>query len=344
MHYSTPQAKHGVSALQCCDRSLRFNFPIHMTKLPDTAPLATPSAVQHAVQHDYKPARSEFLTVRGLRAHVRHWGDPAAPMLFMLHGWMDVSASFQFVVDYLQQDWHVIAPDWRGFGLSERSGRDGYWYPDYLADLEAILQHYSPGAPIRLLGHSMGGNVAMLYAGIRPQRIAKLINLEGFGMPDRRPEEAPAHYANWLDQLRTPARMGDYATQQDVARRLQSNNPRLTDARAAFLAQYWSAQNAQGRWEILGDPLHKNSNPVLFRVAEMLACWQQITAPVLWIEAADTALLNKFGDKAAARAELDRRRSHLAQVQTMCFADAGHMLHHDQPALLAQAIENFLKE
>src|SRR5450830_2042280 len=122
----------------------------------------------------HKAARSEFLPLRGLRAHVRHWGEPEAPLLFMLHGWMDVSASFQFVVDHLQREWHVIAPDWRGFGLSERSGRDGYWYPDYLADLDALLSFYSPQAPVRLLGHSMGANVAMMYSGIRPQRIEKL--------------------------------------------------------------------------------------------------------------------------------------------------------------------------
>jgi pimeloyl-ACP methyl ester carboxylesterase len=292
----------------------------------------------------YRVSSSEFLALRGLRHHIRQWGDPAAPRLFMLHGWMDVSASFQFVVDCLQRDWHVIAPDWRGFGLSERSARDGYWFPDYLADLEAILHHYSADAPVRLLGHSMGANAAMMYAGIRPERVAKLINLEGFGMPDTRADEAPAHYARWLDQLRAPARLNDYATQRDVMTRLQRTNPRLTDQRAAFLAQHWSAQNAQGRWEILGDPLHKNSNPVLFRAAEMLACWQRIVAPTLWVEAEDTVIVEMFGGKAEARAEFDRRRAHIAGAQTVRIAEAGHMLHHDQPALLAQLIEDFLAE
>jgi pimeloyl-ACP methyl ester carboxylesterase len=292
----------------------------------------------------HKTSSSEFLPIRGLRAHIRHWGDPAAPRLFMLHGWMDVSASFQFVVDCLCAEWHVIAPDWRGFGLSERSGRDAYWYPDYLADLEAILLHYSPQEPVRLLGHSMGANVATMYAGIRPGRIARLINLEGFGLPDTRPDDAPVHYARWLDQLRTPPRLQGYATQQQVALRLQKNNPRLTDERAAFLARHWSAQNAQGRWEILGDPMHKNRNPVLFRAAEMLACWQRITAPTLWVEADETTIADKFGNKAEARAELDRRLAHIPHAQTARIADAGHMLHHDQPALLAQMIERFLLE
>jgi pimeloyl-ACP methyl ester carboxylesterase len=304
--------------------------------------MKTPAMLSESIAVMHKPARSEFLPIRGLRMHIRQWGDAAAPRLFMLHGWMDVSASFQFVVDHLQRDWHVIAPDWRGFGLSERSGRDGYWFPDYLADLEAILLHYSPHEAVRLLGHSMGGNVATMYAGIRPDRIARLINLEGFGVADRSPQDAPGHYAHWLDQLGTPARMQDYASQADVVRRLQKNNPRLTDARAEFLAQYWSAQNAQGRWEILGDPLHKNSNPILFRAAEMLACWQRITAPVLWVEGTEPRTGNTYGSKTEARAEFDRRRAHIAQVQSVCLDDAGHMVHHDQPEQLAHMIENFL--
>src|SRR5687768_5300558 len=106
-------------------------------------------------------SRSEFITVRKLRYHIRHWGNPGARKVFMLHGWMDVSASFQFVVDSLKQDWHVIAPDWRGFGLSDPLPADTPWFPDYLADLDAILDHYSEGEPALLVGHSMGGNVVM---------------------------------------------------------------------------------------------------------------------------------------------------------------------------------------
>jgi hypothetical protein len=85
-------------------------------------------------------SRSEFITLRGLRTHVRQWG-AGAPKLFMLHGWMDVAASFQFLVDAFQRDWHVIAMDWRGFGETDHPtrypGTASYWFPDYVADLEA---------------------------------------------------------------------------------------------------------------------------------------------------------------------------------------------------------------
>jgi pimeloyl-ACP methyl ester carboxylesterase len=288
------------------------------------------------------PSRSEFLAVRGLRLHVRHWGREGAPKLFMAHGWMDMSASFQFVVDALQGDWHVIAPDWRGFGLSERAGSGTYWFPDYFADLEAILDHYSPHDPVNLLGHSMGGNIVSVYAGVRPERIARLINLEGFGLPPTKPEQAPGRYAKWLDELRTPPAMRGYASLDEVAARLQKTNPRLSRARAAFLAGHWAAQNADGQWEILGDPAHKMTSPLLYQAEEVLACWRRITAPVLWVEAEHTDMWRWMGPKEQARAEVDRRLGQLARVTPHMMPEAGHMLHHDQPELLARMIEEFL--
>src|SRR5882672_8409549 len=150
-----------------------------------------------------KPSDSLFVPLRGLRYHCRCWGREGAPALFMLHGWMDVGASFQFLVDALRGDWHVLAPDWRGFGQSEWC-QDGYWFPDYLADLEALLDHFVGDEPARLVGHSLGGNVVMLYAGARPQRVARVVSLEGFGIPAEASVKAPAKYAKWLDALQQP--------------------------------------------------------------------------------------------------------------------------------------------
>ncbi len=289
-----------------------------------------------------KSSRSEFLTVRGLRTHVRHWGREGAPKIFMVHGWMDVAASFQFVVDCLQGDWHVIAPDWRGFGLSERTQSDTYWFPDYVADLDVLLDHFSPDEPVNLLGHSMGGNVVSLYAGVRPERVRRLINLEGFGLPPTHPGQAPKRYAKWLQELREPPTLRTYPSRAAVAARLQKTNPRLSDERAAFLSQHWAAENAAGEWEILGDPAHKKPSPLLYQVEEVLACWKQISAPVLWVEAEDTNMWQWMGPKPEARIEIDRRLGHLAKVSAQMMADAGHMLHHDQPEALARMLEDFL--
>jgi pimeloyl-ACP methyl ester carboxylesterase len=155
-----------------------------------------------------------------------------------------------------------------------------------------MLDHYSPGAPVNLLGHSMGGNVAGIYAGVRPARVRRMVNLEGFGMPATRPEQAPRHYAKWLDELGAAPALRAYPDLAAVAARLQKTNPRLSDERAAFLAPHWSAPNPAGEWEILADPAHKKPSPVLYRVEEVMACWSAITAPVLWVEAADTNVCN----------------------------------------------------
>ncbi|MGK5024257.1 alpha/beta fold hydrolase [Janthinobacterium sp. RB2R34] len=289
-----------------------------------------------------KLSRSEFINIRGARVHARHWGREGAPILFMVHGWMDVAASFQFVVDEIEGDWHVIAPDWRGFGQSDYTQSDTYWFPDYLADLDAMLLHYSPELPVNLLGHSMGANVAGLYAGVRPERLASFINLEGFGMMATRPEQAPGRYAKWLDELREPALMRSYPSLRAVAERLQKTNPRLSDERAAFLAEHWSVRNEAGEWDIAGDPRHKRVNPMLYQVEEVMACWRRITAPVLWVEAAETNMWEWMGPKEEARLEIDRRLGFLKDVRCRMMEDAGHMLHHDQPRALARMVEEFL--
>jgi len=285
-----------------------------------------------------KPSRSRYVAVRGLRCHLREWGEAGAPQLVLLHGWMDVSASFQFVVDALSRDWHVVAPDWRGFGLSDGGPGDCYWFPDYLGDLDAILDAVTPDAPATLVGHSMGGNVALLYAGARPRRVRAAVNLEGFGLKDCEPAQAPGRYARWLDELKSPPRTRHYRSVDEVAGRLRRNNPRLDEQRAAFLAEHWSRRTAQGDFEIAGDPAHKIVNPVLYRWAEVAACWSAITCPVLWVEATDTDAHRWAGDAG----QIARRVEALKSVEVSRVADAGHMLHHDQPRAVARLIEAFL--
>ena len=306
------------------------------------------TALPYSVRRD---SRSLFVTARGLRHHVLQWGDasavtPQCPPLLMLHGWIDVAASFQFVVDALASDRFVLALDWRGFGLSESPPVDTYWVPDYLGDLDVVLdallfQADAPVPTIDLLGHSMGGNVAMLYAGLRPERIRRLVNLEGFGMPETRPQQAPKRYVQWLDELKQPAQRRRYDSVAAVAERLRKTNPLLPLRRAAWLAPHWSRQNTDGQWEILGDPAHKRATPLLYQKAEVLECWKLIQAPLLWVEGDQTDVAKWWGNR-FTKAEFHERLSVVATVEKHLLSPAGHMLHHDQPEALAQRLEAFL--
>lgn len=284
------------------------------------------------------PAQSHFHDIRGLRYHVRIWGDAHQPPLFLLHGWMDVSASFQFLVDSLRGQWRVIAPDWRGCGLTEWAN-GGYWFPDYYADLEGLLDIYAPEAPARLVGHSMGGVIACTYAGIRPQRVAKVISLEGFGLARTTPDLAPGRYRRWLDELRKPPRFSTYRSFDEVAKRLQRNNPRLGREAAAFLARHWAREESPGTIALVSDPRHKRVNPHLFRIEELLACWREVTAPVLWVFGRDSKGTGYLKDTPEQLAE---RKGAFRDFREAWLEDCGHMMHHDQPERLAQLIEDFL--
>ena len=285
-----------------------------------------------------KPSGSQIVLIRDLAYHVRTWGEADAPKLFMLHGWMDVGASFQFLVDAFERDWHVVAPDWRGFGRSAWCA-DGYWFADYIADLEAILDVFAPNEPARLIGHSLGGNVVTLYAGIRPERVAKVVSLDGFGIPAEDAAGAPLKYAKWLDALRDPPAFAPYASLAAVADRLQKNNPRLSRDKAEFLAGHWAESLPDGSARLVSDPRHKLPFPIVYRMEEVRAVWARVTAPVLWVGASDSFVLTWLGE---GENGLRERLRAIRNCSLVTIPDAGHMLHHDQPAAVDAVIEPFL--
>lgn len=291
--------------------------------------------------------RSEFVPIRTLQYHVQIWGEPAPGKvpLVMVHGWMDVAASYQFVVDALKGDHYVIAPDWRGYGKTRCDEVDNYWFPDYLADLEFLLDHYAPDSQVNLVGHSMGGNIVMLYAGVRPERIRRLVNLEGFGMPATTPDMAPGRYAKWMDELKKLHRgemdLRAYDTVDGVARRLMKTNPRLGQDKADWLARHWAAENPDGKWDILGAPAHKLSNAQLYRVEEVQALYKRLSMPVLAVEASDNMLDTWWGGKFTL-AQYHERLKAVPNVEIARIEQAGHMMHHDQPEVLASLIERFI--
>ncbi|MFT3928017.1 MAG: alpha/beta hydrolase [Myxococcales bacterium] len=308
----------------------------------------------HDVQSSYlvrRPATSQFVEARGIRHHLTSWGSPALvsaerPPLVLVHGYMDVGASFQFLVDAMEQlegaSRYVLALDLRGYGRTQSPAAvDAYWFPDYLGDLDAVFRALFDDRPLDLLGHSMGGNICMVYAGVRPTRVRRLVNLEGFGLPESDPADAPDRYALWLEQLATEQTMPTFGDYEAVARRLCRNNPRLPPNKAAWLARQWAAGD-DGQLKVLGDPAHKRVNPILYRMLEAQTCWARIQAPVLWVEGKQTEAERFWGGRYSL-ADFHRRLDVVTTpVQREALDDAGHMLHHDQPEKLAELVVRFL--
>ncbi len=283
------------------------------------APRVTRRTVRHAV--------------RGVQYAVSEWGDSSRPLLVLLHGWGDTGSSFQFLVDALTRDWLVIAPDWRGFGET-RCRAQSYWFPDYIADLDGLLDIYSAQQPVRLVGHSMGANVAGLYAGVFPERVEAFINIEGFGLTESEPHDAPAHYRRWIEKSRQMDVYSTYAEFGELAQRILKRSPRMSRDKALFVAALWAARAADGTIVLRADPAHRLPNAVQYRRAEATACWEQITASVLVVKGEDSGFFSTL----AGPDEIDT----FASAETVVIPGAGHMVHFEQPGALAAAVETFL--
>lgn len=247
--------------------------------------------------------------------------------------------SFQFLADAMQDDWYLIAPDWRGFGDTDRSPA-GYWFPDYLADLDAFIDYYARQTPVRLLGHSMGGNVACLYAGIRPEKISHLVSLDAFGLRETSPEQAPGRYAQWLNQCRQTQSFSTHEDISSIAGRVQRLAPRLSEQRSRFIAKYWSETSDDGKRVFKIDPAHKRVNPVLYRRDEVRACWRQITARTLLVLGKESELFTRFYEEGGQQ----DCKSNFKNLSEAVIQDAGHMLHLEQPEELALVLDNFFSQ
>ncbi len=288
---------------------------------------------------DEKPMQPEISRIQLPAGAVcaYRWGD-RGPLLVYLHGWGDTGRSFQHVAAYLADTYSVVAIDWRGFGQSFRPPGN-YYFPDYLADLDGILQHLSPEAPVTLIGHSMGGNIAALYAGIRPARVERLAVIEGFGLQDTSPATAPDRYRTWLESQQTSAAVSERPKERAaLIKRITRNNPRLSDEQAAEVACWWAVPAGEDRVTLRMDARHRGPNPVLYRRAEAVACWRAIEAAVLLVYGGESATVS-VTEVAAFKAELIASNG----VETRRIDRAGHNLHLESPQALARIIRDWLE-
>ncbi len=288
--------------------------------------------------------KKSIVKLNGLKHTFYTWGSPKKPKIFFVHGWMDTAASFHFIASHLQDSFHCIALDLRGFGQTEHTHNPlGYFFYEYLADVHQFFNFLSPHQPIDCVGHSMGGNILSFYAGVFPQRIRSFVNLEGFGIQDMPYEQGPERMRQWLQGLNQPVPLSIYKNKEDMARRLRQVNPALDVQKSRFLASYMTKKYGK-KVIVSADTRHKLPGPYLFRLENFYAFISCIQARCFLIAGGKTNMEKWMKGKGSFGKELKKRlRRYPASSKKIILPDCGHMMHHEQPAQLAELICNFLK-
>lgn len=284
--------------------------------------------------------REHFIESQGLPIHYLEWGVPKGAPLVLVHGYLDLAYSWRCFVNALQQrqnrDLWIVAPDCRGHGDSGWVGAGGYYhFPDYVLDLEGVVR--ALGAErINLIGHSMGGTVSFLYSGAHPDRVEKLVLIEGIGPIGMEFTDAPLRMAKWIGEVHDRGRnhFRTYTSVEAGAQQLQLTNRRLGNTFALELAHAAMKQNDNGKWVWKFDPLHRTIAPQPFYTAQALEFFRRIQCPVLIVDGKESRQIR--------RTDKQQRYNAIAHRQFATIAAAGHMVHHDQPESLAETVANFL--
>jgi pimeloyl-ACP methyl ester carboxylesterase len=289
--------------------------------------------------------RSRFVDVRGLRIHYLEWGERVGEPLLLVHGWRDHARSWSYLVASLKQQsskplW-IVAPDCRGHGDSDWIGVGGYYhFPDYVHDLDCVIDSLGVSS-FNLLGHSMGGTISFLYSGTFPQRVRKLILVEGIGPLNMSFSDAPPRMEKFLSEMKA-IRLGttlefasfEYPSLEEAARRFHKVNPRLNAERAFELTRWGMRQTDTGKWIWKFDPLHRTTSPQPFYADQAIEFYRRIECPVLIILGKES--------RQTRRPDMQRRLDAIRNQRRIDIERAGHMVHQDNPEALAEVVVKFL--
>jgi pimeloyl-ACP methyl ester carboxylesterase len=277
----------------------------------------------------------------GLGCHLLEWGSDRADLehtVVLVHGFLDLCWSWEETVRAgLAERYHVVAPDVRGHGDSDRIGGGGYYYfMDYVADLASLIEQVGRKR-LSLVGHSMGGSIVSYFAGAFPARVHRLALLEGTGPPED-PTPAPERLASFVHAAsrarRRPPRR--YASVADAAHRLMAHDPLLDRQRALRLGEVGTRELPDGGRAFKHDPLHLTRGPYPFRLDVAVSFWERITAPVLLVQGSESNFRHT-GDEAKVRERV------FSGARNAVLAGAAHMMQRHQPQALARLLLDFLE-
>ncbi len=291
--------------------------------------------------HGPGPTSHTFFSQR-LRQHYVDWGSRDRPPLLLVHGGRDHCRNWDWVAEALRDEWHIIAPDLRGHGDSQWSTDGSYTLAGYVYDL-AQLVHQQRLAPVTIIAHSLGGVVALRYAGIYPQTVTRLVAVEGLGPPPVKLAERAARpidqrMDDWIREQRglagrLPRR---YASIEDAFKRMQEENPHLTAEQARHLTVHGISQNEDGTYTWKFDNYVRSWLPYDMSSRDIHHLWARIACPTLLLHGRESRWA---GDPAT-----DGRAAHFRQARVVGLEGAGHWLHHDRLDEFLRLVRTFLAE
>lgn len=281
--------------------------------------------------------QSRYFQSQGLKLHFTDWGNAQAPPLLLVHGGLDHSRSWDYLARALAADFHVVAPDLRGHGDSGWAFGSSYSLADHVYDLTGLVKAEGFGK-VAIVGHSMGGMVSLTYAGAFPERVSKLVVLDGVtNFPARRPKPADVRITDWagdLDKL-AQRKIHRYPTVADGADRIVGRNPRLTREQALHLATHGMKRNDDGSFSWKYDPYLRARAPYRLSLEDNIGLWSRIACPTLLVAASESFLPDP--EKAGVM-------SHFRHAELAKIAGAGHWLQHDRPDEVLGLIQRFLTQ
>jgi len=285
------------------------------------------------------PTSHNYFSQR-LRLHYVDWGNEDAPPLLLIHGGRDHCRNWDWVAERLRDRYHVIAPDLRGHGDSQWASGANYSEINYVYDI-AQLVHQKARGPVTIIAHSLGGSIALLYSGIFPETVKRVVAIEGLGpspamLQKMREKPIEQRVRNWITERREMAgrTARKYTTLEDAVARMQEENKRLSDEQALHLTTHGALQNEDGTYSWKFDNFVRlGGGPGGLSVEDQRQIWGCITAPVLLVRGAESW---------ASDPVADGRIKHFRDARLVNVEGAGHWVHHDRLETFMDHIENFL--
>ena len=274
-----------------------------------------------------------------LRLHYVDWGNPTAPPLLLVHGGRDHCRNWDWVASRLRDRWHVIAPDLRGHGDSQWSAEGSYRMDSYIYDLTQLI-HQQKLAPVTIIAHSLGGNIAIRYTGLYPDTVRRLVAIEGLGaspklMLERAKLTLDARLRLWIDEQRDlagrlPRR---YPSIEDAFKRMQDENKHLSPTQTRHLTEHGVNQNEDGTFSWKFDNYVRSWPAYDMANAEVEQMWARITCPALLVYGTESG---------ASNPSVDGRAKHFQNALVESIDGAGHWVHHDQFEIFMQLAGEFI--